>query len=122
LVRKRRTLVIATVIAIVAGVSTYAFTASNTLPGSTSAGSGAASISGYTVSGVAYNLNATTPTNIDSVSFSINPTTASTVKAQLASGGQWYQCTNTTGSVSCATTSPQATVSTASQLTVIAAN
>jgi uncharacterized membrane protein len=121
-VRKRRTLVIAMVIAIVAGAATYAFTASNTLPASTSAGSGAAAISGYTVSGVAYNLNATTPTNIDSVSFTINPGTASTVKAQLASGGQWYQCTNTAGSVSCATTSPQATVTTASQLTVIAAN
>src|SRR5262245_35406118 len=110
LFRKRRTLFLAAAIAVVAGVATYAFTASNTLPSATSAGSGAAAISGYTVSGVAYSLNSTTPTNIDSVTFTINPTSATTVKAQLSSGGTWYQCTNTAGSVSCATTSPQASV------------
>jgi hypothetical protein len=121
-VRKRRALVLALVIAVVAGVATYAFTASNTLPSSTSAGSGAANISGYTVSGVAYALNSTTPTNIDSVTFSISPASATTVKAQIVSSGSWYPCTNSGGSVTCATTSPQATVNSANQLTVIAAN
>ena len=99
----------------------YAYTASNTVP-ATSAGSGATAITGYTVSGVAYSLNATTPTNIDAVTFTISPTAATTVKAQLVSAGTYYSCTNTAGSVSCATTSPQATVSAANQLTVLATN
>lgn len=99
----------------------YAYTASNTVP-ATSAGSGATAITGYTVTSVAYSLNATTPTNIDAVTFTISPTAATTVKAQLVSAGSFYSCTNTSGSVSCATTSPQATVSAANQLTVLATN
>jgi hypothetical protein len=104
---------------ILAGVAAYVFTASNTVPG-TNAGSGSGTISGYTVSSVAYSLNATTPTNIDSVAFSISPTTAGTVKIQLVSAGTWYSCTNSAGSVTCNTTSPQATVQPADQLTVVA--
>jgi len=107
------------VIALLLAVGVYAFAASNTVPG-TEAGSGSGAISGYTVSSVAYGLNATTPTNIDSVTFTISPTSAGTVKIQLASGGSWYSCTNTSGSVSCNTTSPQASVAAATQLTVVA--
>lgn len=105
-------------VAVVAGGS-YAFTASNTVP-TTQAGQGSGTVSGYTVTSVAYGLNASTPTNIDTVSFTISPASATTVKAQLASGGTWYACTNTTGSVSCATTSPQLTVATAATLNVVA--
>ena len=102
------------------GIGAYVFTASNTVP-ATNAGAGSGAISGYTISSVAYNLNATTPTNIDSVTFSISPTTAGTVKIQLQSGGAWYSCTNTAGSVSCDTTvGTQATVSPANNLTVVA--
>ena len=110
------------VVALVGAISlaTYAFAASNTVP-ATTAGAGSGAISGYTVSAVAYALNATTPTNLDSVTFTISPAAATTVKAQLASGGAWYACTNTAGSVSCATTSPQATVAAATQLTVVSA-
>jgi hypothetical protein len=115
---KRRFLLVATLAAIVA-LAAYAFTASNTVP-ATNAGSGSGTISGYTVSGVTYTLNTTTPTNIDQVAFTISPTTG-TVKAQLVSGGSWYSCTNTSGSVTCATTSPQATAASANQLTVVAA-
>jgi hypothetical protein len=107
------------VIALLLAVGVYAFAASNTVPG-TEAGSGSGAISGYTVSSVAYGLNSTTPTNIDSVTFTISPTSAGTVKIQLASGGSWYSCTNTSGSVSCNTTSPQASVAAATQLTVVA--
>ena len=71
-------------------------------------------------SGVAYTLNASTPSNIDAVTFTLNPTAASVVKAQLVSGGGYYSCTNAAGSVTCATTSPQATVAAANQLTVLA--
>jgi hypothetical protein len=54
------------------------------------------------------------------VAFTIAPT-AGTVKVQVVSGGSWYACTNTAGSVTCATTSPQATAATVNQLTVVAA-
>jgi hypothetical protein len=117
-VSRTRAVVVA-VVALLLAIAVYAFAASNTVPG-TEAGSGSGTISGYTVSSVAYGLNATTPTNIDSVTFTIAPTAAGTVKIQLASGGSWYSCTNTSGSISCNTTSPQATVAAATQLTVVA--
>src|SRR6187455_2757932 len=101
------------------GAGAFAYAATNTVPGST-AGAGSGTISGYTVSGVAYTVNATTPTNLDQVAFTIAPTAATTVKAQLAAGGSWYSCANAAGSVTCNTTSPQATVAAATQLTVVA--
>ncbi len=107
---------------IVAGVvasSAYAFTQSNTVP-ATRAGDGNSAISGYTATSVVYSLNATNPQNLDQVAFTLSPTATTTVKVQLASGGSWYSCTNTAGSVTCATTSPQATVAAATQLTVVA--
>ena len=117
--RLRRRRWVAVAVASVLAFSAYAFTASNTVPGS-QAGAGSNTISGYTATSVTYNLNASNPENIDSVAFTISPTTTATVKAQLASGGSWYSCTNTSGSVSCATTSPQATVAAATQLSVVA--
>ena len=105
-------------VAVVAGGS-YAFTASNTVP-TTQAGQGTGTVSGYTVTGVGYTLNGATPSNIDAVTFTISPSSATTVKAQLAGGGTWYSCTNTAGAVSCATTSPQMTVATAATLNVVA--
>jgi hypothetical protein len=100
----------------------YAYTASNTVP-ATNAGDGTGTISGYVVSTVHYNLNATNPTNIDSVTFNLDstPVAGSTIKAQLASAGSWYTCTNVNTAVTCTTTSPQATVATATQLRVVVA-
>jgi hypothetical protein len=113
-------LLLVIVLVVLAATGAYVFTASNTVP-NTNAGSGSGSISGYTISGVAYNLNSSTPTNIDSVSFTIAPTTAGTVKIQVVNGGTWYTCTNSSGSVSCDTTvGSQATVAPANQLTVVA--
>jgi hypothetical protein len=96
-----------------------AFTASNTVPNA-SLGQGANVISGYTVSGVTYTPNGTNPADIDSVSFTISPATASSVEIQLVSGGSWYTCSNSSGSVTCATTSPQATAGAANSLNVVA--
>lgn len=92
-------------------------TASNVVPGSR-AGDGTSTVSGYTVAGVGYTLNAATPTNVDAVTFTISPTSATSVRAKLA--GAWYSCTNSSGSVSCPTTSPQATVGAVSSLQVVA--
>src|SRR4029077_9125884 len=116
---RRRSLVAVGALILVLSITGYAFTASNTVPNAT-LGQGANTISGYTVSSVAYNLNAANPSNLDSVSFTIAPTTATTVKVQLAAAGSWYSCTNTAGSVSCATTAPQATAAAATALNVVA--
>ncbi len=117
--RKRHRYLLAAAVAAVVAPAAYAFTAANTVPNS-NAGSGSGTISGYTVSNVSYTLNAANPQNVDQVAFTIAPTTG-TVKAQLVSGGSWYACTNSSGSVTCATTSPQATAAGVNQLTVVAA-
>ena len=109
----------ALIVAVVVASSAYAFTQSNTVP-ATRAGDGNSAISGFTATSVVYTLNATDPQNIDAVAFTLNPTSATTVKTQFASGGSWYDCTNTAGSVTCTTTSPQATVAAATLLTVVA--
>lgn len=117
--KRRRSVLAALVVASVIGSAAYAITATNTVPAST-AGAGSGAISGYTVSAIAYTLNATTPTNLDAVAFTIAPTAASVVKIQLAAAGSWYTCANVSGSVTCNTTSPQATVAAATNLTVVA--
>ena len=103
-------------------VGGLAYTNSNTV-GGTQAGDGTGAITGYVVSSVKYNLNATTPTNIDSVTFNVDstPVTGSTLKAQLAPAGSWYTCTFVTTAVTCTTTSPQATVVAATNLRVVIA-
>jgi hypothetical protein len=108
------------IIALAFASAAYAFTAANTVPG-TNAGSGSGAISGYTASNVTYTLNSSNPQNLDQVAFTISPTTTATVKVQLVSGGSWYSCSNSGGSVTCATTSPQATAAAVNQLTVVAA-
>jgi hypothetical protein len=116
----RRRILVVGILAIGIASGVYAFAAANTVPNST-AGAGSGTISGYTVTNVAYTLNTTTPTNLDQVAFTIAPTTASTLKVQLAAAGAWYPCANAAGSVTCNTTSPQATAAAATQLTVVAA-
>jgi hypothetical protein len=116
---KRRAIVAAGALVAVLSVTGYAFTASNTVPNA-SLGQGANTISGYTVSAVAYNLNASTPTNLDSVNFTITPAAATSVKIQVVAAGSWYTCTNTAGAVTCPTTSPQATAALATALNVVA--
>jgi hypothetical protein len=118
--RKRtRRILIAASLAVALGIGTYAFTAANTVP-ATAAGAGSAAISGYTITNVVYGLNTATPTNLDQVTFTISPATATTVRMQLAAAGSWYTCANAAGNVTCNTTSPQATVAAATQLTVVA--
>ena len=122
-------LVVAIGIAAILGTGAYAFTASNTVP-NTTAGSGQGTVSGYTITGIHYTLNTTTPANIDSLTFTVSPVIPSTgggkviVQAALTSGGPTtYTCTsNTTGeTVTCATASPQLSSDKLTSLTVIAA-
>ena len=104
---------------LVFATAAFAFAASNTVPASY-AGEGASVTSGYTVTNVAYNLNGTTPSNIDSVTFTLNAS-AATVKVRLVTTGSYYSCTNPSGNNwSCTTTSPQATVAAADEFRVVA--
>ena len=109
----------ALVVAAALGTGAYAFTATNTVPTS-SAGSGSGTISGYTVSGIAYTLNATTPTDIDSLAFTLNAN-ATTAKAKIVSGSTTYTTCTIAGGVNVTCNfSPDIAVTTADQLAVIA--
>src|ERR1700722_2435559 len=130
--RNRRTLPIiaACGIALVIGGGAYAFTASNTVP-ATTAGAGSGVVSGFTVTNIHYVLNATTPANIDSLTFTISPAVPSTgsgkviIAAALSTGGPTnYTCTTDTGgtNVTCATILPtQLTAALLTGVTVVAA-
>lgn len=107
-------------LAIVGGV--FAYTASNTVPGS-QAGEGQGTVTGYVLTSVHYGLNATDSTKIDSVTFNLDspPGAGSTIKAKPVSTGSWYTCTVVGVAVTCPTTSPQVTVNSADTLNVVAA-
>lgn len=123
-----KVLVAAVAVASIGG-GAYAFTAANTVP-NTTAGSGSGTVSGYTVTALHYNLNATSPNNIDSLTFTITPVVPSTgtgkvvIQAALSTGGpNTYTCTtDTAGSTAtCATTSPQLTADKLTTVTIVAA-
>ena len=115
---------------LVIGGGAYAFTASNTVP-NTTAGAGAGTVTGYSVSNLHYVLSTATPGNIDSLTFTINPVVPSAgtgkvvIQATLSSGGpNTYTCTtDSAGSaVTCATITPtQLTADKVTGVTVIAA-
>ena len=100
----------------------YAYTASNSVS-ATRAGDGTGAISGFVISSVKYNLNASNPSTIDSVTYSLDsaPPAGSTIKTQLAPTGSWYTCSNVGTAVTCPTTTPQATVAAATNLRVVIA-
>ena len=125
----RTRVVVAAVSAMAIAGGAYAFTAANTVPDST-AGAGAGTVSGYTVTNLHYALDETTPANIDSLTFTVSPVIPSAssgkvvIQATLSSGGpNSYSCTtNTAGdTVTCDTTSPQLTADKLTGVTVVAA-
>ncbi len=128
--RNRKVAIVVGVLAALAiGGGAYAFTASNTVP-ATTVGAGSGVVSGFTVTNLHYNLNATTPANIDSLTFTISPVVPSTssgkvvIAAALSTGGPTnYTCTSDTAgsTVTCATVSPQLTAALLTGVTVVAA-
>ena len=101
MLRNAKVLVIALAIFVIAG-SAYAFAASNTMPTDADIGYGTTTVSGYTITNVAYDLVDTAPNTTDAVTFTISPTDAVFVQIQIDASGSWEDCTNTTGSVVCA--------------------
>ncbi|HET7144859.1 MAG TPA: hypothetical protein VFI68_12645 [Anaerolineales bacterium] len=93
--RNFKFLVVVMIAIIVAG-SAFAFAAQNTVEDS-AAGYKASVVPGYTVTNVAYDLDATDPTLVDKITFDIAPTTGSVVaaltKLQTVTGGAWTDCT-----------------------------
>lgn len=110
-------------VVIVIASSAYAFAAANTVP-DTKAGDGLGTVSGYTVTGIVYTLNATDPSTLDSVAFDLGAAAATgKVKAQLvATTGTWYTCTQVgvTTVWTCSTTG--LTASSVNQLRVVASS
>ena len=107
------------VVAAALATGAYAFTATNTVPDS-QAGSGSGTISGYTVSAIAYQLNTTTPSNIDSLTFTLNAS-ATTAKAKVVAASTTYTNCSIAGGVNVTCDfSPDISITTADQLSVIA--
>lgn len=103
----------------IAALGSFGFTAANTVPG-TSAGDGAGVISGYSVTNVAYALDAADPSLLGSVGFSLDGA-ASVVKARVGSGSSFVDCTNTSGNDwSCDLSSAAVSVASADELRVVA--
>ncbi len=116
-VRRRTVLVVAFAASL--ALASYAFTASNTVPG-TKAGKGEGVTASNTVSGIDYTLSTSNPANIDSVAFTLSAS-ATTVKAKVVQSSSTYtDCTVTGGtSVSC-NFSPDVAVLSADELSVVA--
>jgi hypothetical protein len=82
----------AAAVALVIATSAYGFAAANTVPDS-KAGDGTGTVSGYTVTNVTYVLEASDPSKIDTVTFTLDAA-ADTVQVQLVTGGSWYEADN----------------------------
>lgn len=94
-------------------------TASNTVPTGL-VGQGSHVTSAYAISSVSYTLDVNNPQNVAQVSFTISPSTPRVVTARLFNAGSWYTCSNSSGSVTCATTAPAVAATSANNLTVVA--
>ena len=115
---------------VVVGSASYAFlAAASGLPTGTHAGAATASVSGYTVSILSYSYDSVNPDSITKVEFTLD-NSAAVVHLQLATGGAWYACSENAGLTSsaappdtvwdCDTTSPQATVTSQDEISVVA--
>lgn len=94
-------------------------TASNTVPAAT-IGQASAATSPYSISNVSYTLDVNNPRDVAQVAFTISPANPRVVEARLFNAGSWYSCTNSSGNVTCATTSPVVAATSANSLTVVA--
>ena len=125
--RNFKVLLLVLVVVIIAG-SAYAFAASLTGIPTSKAGTGSGAISGYAVSAVAYTFNASDPTNLDSVTFTLDGV-ATIAKIEVDTvAGVWYDCVDADGAGAaniwtCDTTvGTQATAAAMNTLTIVASD
>ena len=117
-----RRIVVATLFvlaAIVGAVLGNGSTNSNAVPVGL-VGQASTAISTYTITNVAYALDANNPRYVGQVTFTISPATPRVVKARFFNAGSWYACTNAAGSVTCLATAPVVPATSANNLTVVA--
>lgn len=120
--RKRR-LALAALLALVVAVAGGAFTATNTFGsgGAGAAGDGSATISGFTITNVQYQLSGTNAANLASVSFTLAPAASSAQVKVVSSATAFTPCAlSSGGTVATCTFTTQPTVQSADQLRVIA--
>lgn len=110
--------VAALLLAVVVAAGAYAFTASNSVDAS-HAGSGTGNITGYAVTNIKYTLDSTDASKLSAVSFDLDAA-AGTVKAQVVTGGTWYDCTNSSGFSWTCSISPSTDVQPTDKLSVVA--
>jgi hypothetical protein len=119
----------------VLGVASYAFLGSiSGLNNAGRAGAATQTVSGYAISAVNYQYNASNPNKIDGLSFTLDGP-VSMAKAQLEAAGSWYGCTVDAAAtateqavpghadwtaLTCDTRAPQATIQAQDQLSVVA--
>ena len=99
-------------IAAIAATGAYAYTSTVGGVNPPRLGSGSGAIGKYTLGTPVYNLNANSPRNLDSVSFTLTNATMSTVvRVRLIdTGGSWYSCSSAAApTITCTTTAPQVT-------------
>jgi hypothetical protein len=119
-VTRPRTILAVAFLAVVLAAGAYAFTASNTVPGS-NAGSGSGAVSGYVATNLTYTLDGTDPSTIDTLTFTIAPTTTSVVKVKAGTTGSWKTCSNSSGTITCDySASPISVGAVLDQITVVA--
>ncbi len=67
------------------------------------AGYKASAVSGYNITDIVYDLDATDPTLVDEITFNVSPISGSvaamTVKLQTATGGVWTNCSLASGTL-----------------------
>lgn len=89
--------------ALLTGIATYAFTASNQVSAS-NAGQGTGAIVGYSISNSSYTLDVTSPQTITQVAFTLNaaPASTKTVRARVGTAG-FASCSLSSSSASTST-------------------
>ena len=129
MLRNFKVLLIALVVLVLAA-SSYAFAASITGIPTSKAGTGSGAVSGYAVSAVTYAFNASDPTKLDSVTFTLDGV-ATQAKIQVDTvANAWYTCVDLDAAAannvwSCdtdATPGPQATAAAMDTLTIVASD
>ena len=110
------------VAALVAIVALIAYVYASTNPLSTAEAAEGASGMLFTVSNVHYLMNEAAPDRIDAATFELSAPSAPLprLSIQINSGGPSYSCSAAATGVSCATTSPPATLESATALIVTA--
>jgi hypothetical protein len=94
LIQYRYRVLVVVVLLLVVGAATFGFANTNTMPAAYFAGEGNSTVSGYTVTALKFNLNASNPLEFSTLAFHLNGP-ASTVYVSLDGATTWISCTPT---------------------------